>query len=112
MEEAAEELHGKYGAAVLLKGGHLRGPVAVDILCDRRGRREYSLPRLKGCETHGSGCTLSAALAAGLARGQSLAVAVEGAKKFLHRAIARQLVWQRGRVRTRALQHRADDKRG
>ena len=112
MDHAAEELHGKYGAAVLLKGGHLRGPAAVDILYDRRGRREFSLPRLKGCETHGSGCTLSAALAAGLARGQSLAVAVEGAKKFLHRAIARQLVWQRGRVRTRALQHRPDGKRG
>ena len=48
------------------------------------------------------------ALAAGLARGQSLAVAVAGAKKFLHQAIARQLVWKRGRVHTRALQHGAD----
>ena len=108
MVRASEELYGRYGAAVLLKGGHLRGRDAVDILCDRRGVREFSLPRLNGCETHGSGCTLSAALAAGLARGQSLAAAVAGAKKFLHQAIARQLVWKRGRVHTRALQHRAD----
>jgi len=108
MDRAAEELREKYGAAVLLKGGHLRGRDAVDILCDRRGTQEFTLKRLTGCETHGSGCTLSAAVTAGLARGQSLAVAVEGAKKFLHRAIARQLVWQRGRIRTRALQHWAD----
>ena len=107
MSHAAEELREKYGAAILLKGGHLRGRDAVDVLCDRHGVREFSLPRLNGCETHGSGCTLSAALAAGLARGQSLAAAVAGAKKFLHQAIARQLIWKRGRVCTRALQHRA-----
>ena len=113
MVRASEELYGRYGAAVLLKGGHLRGRDAVDILCDRRGVREFSLPRLNGCETHGSGCTLSAALAAGLARGQSLAAAVAGAKKFLHQAIAHQLVWKRGRARTRALQHRVEvDGRG
>jgi hydroxymethylpyrimidine/phosphomethylpyrimidine kinase len=105
MNVAAGELRTKYGAAVLLKGGHLRGSNAVDVLCDRRGVREFSLPRLRGRETHGSGCTLSAALAAGLARGRSLAAATEEAKKFLHRAIVRQLSWQRARVRTRALRH-------
>ena len=105
MNVAAGELRTKYGAAVLLKGGHLRGRNAVDVLCDRRGLREFALPRLRGRETHGSGCTLSAALAAGLARGRSLAAATEQAKKFLHRAIARQLSWQRARVRTRALRH-------
>jgi hydroxymethylpyrimidine/phosphomethylpyrimidine kinase len=105
MNVAAGELRTKYGAAVLLKGGHLRGSNAVDVLCDWRGVREFSLPRLRGRETHGSGCTLSAALAAGLARGRSLAAATEEAKKFLHRAIVRQLSWQRARVRTRALRH-------
>jgi hydroxymethylpyrimidine/phosphomethylpyrimidine kinase len=65
MIPAAEELRAQYGAAVLLKGGHLRGPDAVDVLCDRGGTKEFTLPRLSGCETHGSGCTLSAALAAG-----------------------------------------------
>jgi hydroxymethylpyrimidine/phosphomethylpyrimidine kinase len=105
MGPAAEELRDKYGAAVLLKGGHLRGREAVDVLCDRRGTREFILRRLSGCETHGSGCTLSAALAAGLARGQSLPAAVEGAKKFLHRAIARPFVWRRRKMTTRALRH-------
>lgn len=106
MEPAAAELRAKYGAAVLLKGGHLRGRHAVDVLCDRRGvSSSFTAPRLRGCETHGSGCTLSAALAAGLARGQSLGAAAEGAKKYLHRAIARQFVWRRGRLTTRALRH-------
>jgi hydroxymethylpyrimidine/phosphomethylpyrimidine kinase len=105
MTVAAGELREKYGAAVLLKGGHLRGGKAVDVLCDRRSLREFSLPRLPGRETHGTGCTLSAALAAGLARGRPLATAVHGAKKFLHRAIARQFSWQRSRIHTRALRH-------
>lgn len=105
MIPAAGELRDKYGAAVLLKGGHLHGREAVDVLCDRRGTREFTLRRLPGCETHGSGCTLSAAVAAGLARGQSLPAAVEGAKKFLHRAIGRPFVWRRRKIFTRALRH-------
>ena len=103
MIPAAEELHAKYGAAVLLKGGHLRGRDAVDVLCGRRGTKEFSLRRLSGCETHGSGCTLSAAIASGLARGQSLPAAVQSAKEFLHRAIARPFVWRRGKNTIRAL---------
>jgi hydroxymethylpyrimidine/phosphomethylpyrimidine kinase len=105
MDGAARELHEKYGAAVVLKGGHLRGGKAVDILCDRRGLREFVLPYLRGRETHGSGCTLSAAIAAGLARGHSLPASVEAAKNFLHRGIARQLVWRRGKKRTGAVRH-------
>ena len=105
MVPAAGELHAKYGAAVLLKGGHLRGREAVDVLCGRGGTREFILPRLSGRETHGSGCTLSACLAAGLARGQSLPAAVAGAKKFLHRAIARPFAWRCRKTATRALRH-------
>lgn len=105
MRPAAEELRAKYGAAVLLKGGHLRGRQALDILCDRRGTREYALRRVAGCETHGSGCTLSAAVASGLARGRSLPAAVEAAKKYLHRAIARPFLWKGSRFSTRALRH-------
>jgi len=105
MDDAAAELHAKYGAAVLLKGGHLRGSKAIDVLCERRGTREFVLPYLRGRETHGSGCTLSAAIAAGLARGRTLAASVEAAKKFLHRGIARQLVWRRGKKRTGAVRH-------
>ena len=103
MEHAARELLAKYGAAVLLKGGHLRGSRALDVLCDKKGTREFVLPYLPGRETHGSGCTLSSAVAAGLARGRPLHAAVGDAKKFLHRAIARQLTWRRGPVRTAAL---------
>ncbi len=105
MAAAAEELRVKYGAAVLLKGGHLRGREAVDVLATRAGIEEFCLPRLSGRETHGTGCTFSAALAAGLARGRSLRVAVAEAKKFLHRAIDRQHDWRRGKIRTAALRH-------
>ncbi|MBU3665377.1 MAG: bifunctional hydroxymethylpyrimidine kinase/phosphomethylpyrimidine kinase [Chthoniobacterales bacterium] len=103
MDAAARELHGKYRAAVLLKGGHLRGSRAVDVLCDRKEIQEFVLPFIPRRETHGSGCTLSSAVTAGLARGRSLRVAVGDAKKFLHRAIERQLAWQRGNIRTAAL---------
>jgi len=105
MNAAAWELRAKYGAAVVLKGGHLRGRQAIDILCDRKGIREFALPYLRGRETHGSGCTLSAAIAAELARGRALAASVEAAKKFLHRGIARQLSWRRGQNRTGAVRH-------
>lgn len=105
MENAARELQAAFGPAVLLKGGHLRGREAVDLLCDRKGIREFVLPYLNGRETHGSGCTLSAAIAAGLARGRSLTASVDAAKKFLHRGIARQFFWERGKRRTGAVRH-------
>lgn len=105
MEVAAAELRDKYRADVLLKGGHLRGSSAVDILCDKKGLRAFSLPYLRARETHGSGCTLSAAIAAGLARGRSLGAAVDSAKKYLHRGIARQFAWRRGKKRTGAVRH-------
>lgn len=105
MDRAARDLHARFGAAVVLKGGHLRGRRAVDLLCDRRGMREFSLPYLRGRETHGSGCTLSAAIAAGLARGRSLTASVDSAKKYLHRGLARQFAWRRGKKRTGAVRH-------
>lgn len=105
MAAAAAALRTKYGAAVLLKGGHLRGREAADILCTAAGTEEFVLPRLPGRETHGTGCTLSAAIAAGLARGRALRAAVADAKKYLHRALARQLEWTRGGRTTAALKH-------
>ncbi|MEY3479433.1 MAG: bifunctional hydroxymethylpyrimidine kinase/phosphomethylpyrimidine kinase [Verrucomicrobiota bacterium] len=105
MDLAARELHAAFGAAVVLKGGHLRGRTAVDVLCDRKGIREFALPYLRGRETHGSGCTLSAAIAAGLARGRTLGASVGAAKEFLHRGIARQFSWRRGKKRTGAVRH-------
>jgi hydroxymethylpyrimidine/phosphomethylpyrimidine kinase len=87
---AAEELHQRFGAAVLVKGGHLKlGAEAVDVLFDGRRFTVLKARRIRGVSTHGTGCTYSAAIAAGLARGQSLSGAVRAAKRFITRAIAR-----------------------
>jgi hydroxymethylpyrimidine/phosphomethylpyrimidine kinase len=105
MHKAAAALHGKYGAAILLKGGHLPGREAVDVLCAGDDIEEFKLPRLGGRETHGTGCTLSAAVTAGLAHGRTLCRSVADAKKYLHRAIDRQIAWRRGKLTMAALQH-------
>jgi hydroxymethylpyrimidine/phosphomethylpyrimidine kinase len=73
--------------AVLLKGGHGGGPAAVDILCDASGAESISRPRLAVRNTHGTGCTLSAAVAALLAGGVALREAVERAKAFVWHAL-------------------------
>jgi hydroxymethylpyrimidine kinase/phosphomethylpyrimidine kinase len=86
MEEAARRI-GKLGPRhVLVKGGHLPG-AATDILWDGRAFRRYTAPRLDSPNTHGTGCTLSSAIAAGLARGRPLADAVEEAKRYVTAAI-------------------------
>lgn len=72
--------------AVLIKGGHLDGD-ATDILWDGTEWREFAAPRLETRHTHGTGCTYSAAITAGLALGMTLAAAVEGAKYFIQEAI-------------------------
>lgn len=105
MIPATKELCKKYGTAVLLKGGHLRGSDAVDVLGTATQVEEFVLPRLVGRETHGTGCSLSAAIAAGLARGRSLRIAVRDAKKFLHRAMAQQWEWTHGKRTVAALKH-------
>ena len=88
--ELAKRLQGDYGCAVLVKGGHADGGDSVDVLCDASGEiREFSLPRVENpISTHGTGCSLAAALAAELALGHNLVDAVAGAKKFVHDAIA------------------------
>jgi len=105
MVAASKELCEKYHTAVLLKGGHLRGKDAMDVLSTATRTEEVVLPRLKGRETHGTGCSLSAAIAAGLARGRPLTTAVKDAKKFLHRAMSRQWEWNRGKHTVAALRH-------
>ena len=74
--------------AVLVKGGHGKGEQAVDILVDRDGMRRYIAPRMATPNTHGTGCTLSAAIAAGLAHGRPLGDAVAAAKDYVTKAIA------------------------
>lgn len=78
-----------FGCAVLVKGGHADGVDAVDVFYDGRELRSFSLPRVANpVSTHGTGCTLAAALAAELALGHGLVQAVEGAKRHVHAAIS------------------------
>ncbi|MEF2074488.1 bifunctional hydroxymethylpyrimidine kinase/phosphomethylpyrimidine kinase [Consotaella aegiceratis] len=73
--------------AVLIKGGHLGGADSVDLLFDGHGVRRFAARRVATTHDHGTGCTLSAAIAAGLARGLSLEDAVEAAKMYLTAAL-------------------------
>jgi len=88
MERAGTTLL-RFGAgAALIKGGHLSGPVLTDILVTPSGIRRFSRPRIDTASVHGTGCTLSAAITAGLALGRPLERAVEDGLDFVHRAIA------------------------
>ncbi|MEW6298293.1 MAG: bifunctional hydroxymethylpyrimidine kinase/phosphomethylpyrimidine kinase [Thermodesulfobacteriota bacterium] len=87
MEEAARRIKSLGPAYVVVKGGHLEAE-ACDLLFDGRGFRAYTAPKLNTVCTHGAGCTFSAAIAASLARGQSVEGAVATAKTFVTRAIA------------------------
>ncbi len=86
-EAAAQELSQRFGGAALVKGGHLGGKIVCDVLFVDGKIHRFSLPRLAAHETHGTGCTLSAALTAFLARGEPLLKAVEHAKRFVHEAL-------------------------
>ena len=88
MERAAVALVEAGAAAALVKGGHLPGEQMIDILYDGTALRAYARERIDTRNTHGTGCTLSAAVAAGLAHGASLVAAVEQALEYVHRAIA------------------------
>ena len=75
--------------AVLMKGGHLPGDEAVDWLVTKTGARRYAAPRLASRTGHGTGCTLSSAIAAGIALGRDLPDAVRAAKELVSASIAR-----------------------
>jgi hydroxymethylpyrimidine/phosphomethylpyrimidine kinase len=90
LRAAARTLYQYLGCAALVKGGHLRGlKEAVDIFYDGRQELLLSAPFIRGISTHGTGCTYSAAIAGHLARGCSLARAVQRAKEYITQAIAR-----------------------
>ena len=88
MARAGERLVSLGAAAALVKGGHLDGTEVHDVLVSAEGVRGYRRPRLQTSSTHGTGCTLSAAVTAGLALGRPLPEAVGDALDFVHRAIA------------------------
>jgi hydroxymethylpyrimidine/phosphomethylpyrimidine kinase len=86
MRRAAARLRELGAGAVLIKGGHLAGD-ATDLLYEGETFREFWAARVQTPHTHGTGCTLSAAITAGLARGWTLSDAVGRAKRFLDEAI-------------------------
>jgi hydroxymethylpyrimidine/phosphomethylpyrimidine kinase len=86
MEEAARRIHRLGPRYVLVKGGHLKGD-AIDLLWNGKAFTAFSAPRNDSGNTHGTGCTLSAAIAAGLARGQAMGDAIRDAKAYVTRAI-------------------------
>ena len=91
-KEAAVELARKWKVPFLVKGGHLKLGTAADYLAWPSGKtRVFSAKRVRGVETHGTGCTYSAAICAGLAQGHSLEIAVAKAKGFITRAIRKHL---------------------
>lgn len=88
MERAGTRLLEAGAAAVLVKGGHLAGEELVDVLVTPGGTRHFRSRRIPTNSTHGTGCTLSAAITAGLALGQPLEEAVPTALDYVRRAIA------------------------
>jgi hydroxymethylpyrimidine/phosphomethylpyrimidine kinase len=87
MERAGRRILESGAGAVLVKGGHLAGDTLVDVLVTARGSRRFSHPRVATTSTHGTGCTLSAAITAGLALGHDLDVAVADALDYVQRAL-------------------------
>jgi len=80
------------GPHVLAKGGHLRSGAAIDLLASPEGKvTRFVSPRIRNIDPHGTGCTYSAAIAAGLARGLALSAAVTLGKKFITLALEQRL---------------------
>jgi len=101
MVEAAHRIAGLGPRHVLVKGGHLKDS-ATDVLWDGRALTRFPGPRVEGPPTHGTGCTYSAAIAAGLARGRGLLDAIADAKAYVTSAIRGAIQAGRGAV---ALRH-------
>lgn len=90
MVRAAEVLNSRYGCSVLLKGGHKEGE-ACDILYSSGAFEWFSVPRINNSNNHGTGCTLSSAIAANLAKGCELSDAVMKAKAYITGALSAML---------------------
>jgi len=88
MRAAGQSLLRFGSRAVLMKGGHLPGEIVTDILVTAAGTRVWESPRIHSRHTHGTGCTLASAIAAGLAQGFDIEGAVNRAHAYVQRAIA------------------------
>jgi len=89
MEEAALRIHAMGARNVLIKGGHLQGEAATDVLFDGKQFSHYQAVRLAIANAHGTGCVLSAAITAHLAGGKPLVESVQLGKEFVTTAIKR-----------------------
>ena len=87
LQAAAEAMLELGVPAVLLKGGHMEGEVLVDLLVTRAGTERFESGRIRSRHTHGTGCTLASALAAGLAQGMSLSAATVRARDYVRAAM-------------------------
>ena len=105
MSDAAAELYSRFRVPFLLKGGHLKSADAIDLLIDHDGTHQYSEPYQHGVNTHGTGCTYSAAIAANVALGLTLQEAVGVAKKYITCAIRDSFHWKAGPGEVSALRH-------
>ena len=94
MRHAGKELAKTFQTAMLLKGGHLASDQAIDLLFVDGKIIEFSAPFVRDVATHGTGCTYSAAITAGLASGLPLQAAVGRAKKFVTASIAQRFRWK------------------
>ncbi len=109
MRDRGRKLAAHHKTAFLMKGGHLGTDRALDVLCLPDGRtHDFVSPRLRGVSTHGTGCTYSAAITAGLARGFNLPTATARAKAYMDFAIGRSYRWTKGERQTSALRHVVD----
>lgn len=87
VEKLAERLHASGFKSVLIKGGHLPGSTVQDVFFDGTAHRVFASPRVETTNTHGTGCTLSAAITASLAQGMDLPSAIEAAKTYVTNAL-------------------------
>ena len=94
--EAARRIHALGPATVVVKGGHLDTPEAIDLLYDGKEFTEFAGPRLTCANTHGTGCTFGAAIAANLALGYPIQQSVARAKEYVAQAIRHSLPLGRG----------------
>ena len=105
LAEIGPKLVQQFGTSFLLKGGHWPGEFAVDYLATDTGVLRLAEPFIAAKSIHGTGCTLSAALAAGLALGDDLAAAARRAKTFVTRAISESMTWSGQHGPVSALKH-------
>jgi hydroxymethylpyrimidine/phosphomethylpyrimidine kinase len=87
MERAGQAILALGCGAVLMKGGHLAGPMVHDLLVERSGVARFESPRVETRSTHGTGCTLASAIATGLAQGLDLVTAIRRARAYVLEAI-------------------------